>query len=128
MPRPKPRRAKVRESEPVLETATQRDFVMARLAAGRSATADALTALDEAIALFANPGEDRGIKKRKENVDLALEALGIASRAVECAEEALPGVDADEGEPWEEDDEDDLDDEDEDDFEDDDGNDDDEDD
>jgi hypothetical protein len=52
------------------------------------------------MGLFVNPDEDRRGGKRKDCVETALEALGIASRAVEAADEVLPDVDFEEGEPW----------------------------
>ena len=80
---------------------TARDYFMARLAAGRSAAQDALTALDEAIAMCVHPSDDASGKKRKELVDAALEALGMASRSIEDAEDVREEVDPEEGEPWE---------------------------
>jgi hypothetical protein len=96
---------------------TDRDFVMARLAAGRTAAQDALHAIDEALGLFLSPDDDKKGKERKECITTALEALGVAARALECAEENADEYDPEEGEPWdvEDDDEDDEDEDDEDD-------------
>jgi len=82
--------------------ATARDYVMARMAAARSCAQIALESIDEGIALFVVPGEDKSGKKRLEAVEIALEQLGCATRAMECAEESLPDVDNDEEEPWDE--------------------------
>lgn len=90
--------------EPELEV-TERDYVMARLAAARVGTADALAAIDEALEMYTHPDEDRGGKKRKASIGVALEALGDASRAVESAEEVAPDVDPAEGEPWDDEEE-----------------------
>lgn len=90
------------EDEDDLEIAV-RDYFMARLAAGRSAAQDALAAIDEAIALCTVPEEDASGKKRAEAVDTALEALGVASRAVEKAEDVRDEVDPEEGEPEDDD-------------------------
>ena len=96
-------------------THESRDAYQARLAAGRSAAADALAAIDEAIAYSVNPDEDRSGKKREEAVETALEAAGLASRALEEAQAAWEHVDPLEGEPWEEHDEEDDDEDEEDD-------------
>lgn len=87
---------------------TDRDFVMARLAAGRTAAQDAVHAIDEALGLFLAPDDDKKGKERKELIATALEAVGVAARALECAEENVDEYDPEEGEPWdvEEDDED----------------------
>ena len=94
----------VREDDELDDEAILRDFVMARLAAGRALAAEAVKECDEALALFVNPSEDAKGKDRKEAVATALELLGSASRAIEAAEEALPDVDYEMGEPWEDDD------------------------
>lgn len=93
--------------------ATDRDFVMARLAAGRTAASDAVTMIDEALSIMIAPDDDAKGKKRKECIVDALEALGVATRAMECAEENVDEYDPTEGEPWDvEEDEDEDDDED----------------
>ena len=99
--------------EPELEV-DPRDFVMARLAAGRAAAQAAINAIDESLNLFVNPDEDKSGNERTTEVAEALEALGVACRAIESAEAMLDDVDFSEGEPWEEiDDEDDEEDDDE---------------
>lgn len=80
---------------------TERDYVMARLAAARSAAQSTVEAIDEALAMFVDPEEDSRGKERTELVDAAIEAAGCASRALEDAAEILPDVDFEEGEPWE---------------------------
>lgn len=90
---------------------TDRDFVMARIAAGRTAAHDAITMLDEALSLFISPTEDRKGKKRTEQISSALEALGVACRAIETAEANMGEYDPEEEEPWDiDEDEEDLDD------------------
>lgn len=84
------------------QAATARDYVMARMAAARSCAQIAIESIDEGIALFVAPGEDASGKKRVEAVEIALEQLGCATRAMECAEESLPDVDNNEEEPWDE--------------------------
>jgi len=86
------------EDEP---EATSRDYVMARLAAARSAFQEGLTALDEALALFLTPELDDTGEKREEMVDTALEWSGVASRALESAVEDYEHADPTETEPWE---------------------------
>lgn len=81
-----------------------RDFVMARLAAGRAAATEMIAAIDEANGLFLNPDDDMSGRKRKEAIGDALEAAGAATRALECAEEGLDDVDMKAGEPWEDED------------------------
>lgn len=83
---------------------TNRDFVMARVAAARLSSQAAQDAMDELIGLFLTPEDDPKGKKRKEALGAALEQLGYATRAMESAEDALPHVDNDEGEPGEDDD------------------------
>ncbi len=80
---------------------TERDYVMARLAAGRNAAKAACDAIDEAIALFVNPDDDMKGKERHQLVDDALQSLGAATLATQAAEEVLPDVDMGECEPWE---------------------------
>ncbi len=84
------------------QAATARDYVMARMAAARSCAQNAIDSIDEGVALFVAPGEDASGKKRTEAVEIALEQLGCATRAMESAEEAMPDVDTDEEEPWDE--------------------------
>lgn len=86
---------------------TDRDFVMARLAAGRTAAHDAARAIDEALGLFLSPEDDKKGKERKECIATALEAIGVAARALESAEENADEYDPEEGEPWDVDEEDD---------------------
>lgn len=78
-----------------------RDYVMARLAAARSCAQEAIEAIDEAVALFVSPDEDKKGKERDELIDSALEATGRASRALEFAVDAYGDVDPSEPEPWE---------------------------
>jgi hypothetical protein len=94
--------------------ATDRDFVMARLAAGRSAAADAVALIDEALSFMLVPHDDAKGKARKTAISDALEALGVATRAMECAEENADEYDPTEGEPWDVEDDDDEEDDDED--------------
>lgn len=91
--------------------ASPRDYVMARLAAGRSSAQAAVDAIDVAISHFAMPDDDQKGKERRECVSEALESLGAATRALECAEEVLDSADMTEGEPWDEADDDEDDDE-----------------
>ena len=81
---------------------TDRDFVMARLAAARAALQLALDGVDEALAMFLDPDEDRAGKERADLISGALECAGTGSRALECADEAMADIDPTEGEPWEE--------------------------
>jgi hypothetical protein len=116
--KPAVRKARKEDSHPDVEL-TERDFVMARLAAARAASQSAITAIDEMLNLFVNPDQDRSAKEREECLDEALEAMGCATRALESAEMVygeLDDEDLEAGEPWEEsDDEEDDDEEDEDD-------------
>jgi hypothetical protein len=80
-----------------------RDFVMARLAAGRAAAQAAISAMDEVLNLFVNPDDDRRGKEREELIGEALEALGCACRAVEMAESTFELADLSECEPWDDD-------------------------
>lgn len=84
---------------------TERDFVMARLAAAAVSARGAADALDEALAIFVNPDEDDKLKERKELLATALEGLGCATRAAESAEEIIDQVDPEEREPWDDEDE-----------------------
>lgn len=81
---------------------TERDFVMARLAAARAAAQQAVNAIDESLHFFINPDDDKKGKKRKEMVDEALEAMGVATRSLEMAEITIDEIDPLEEEPWEE--------------------------
>lgn len=104
MPRKKP------ELEPghiVVEAGdAARDFVMARLAAGRSAAQSAIGAIDDALAFFVNPDDDKTGKERRDLVETALEDAGVLCRALESAEEQIGEVDYKMCEPWEDDDDD----------------------
>lgn len=84
---------------------TERDYVMARLAAARTAAQSSIEAIDEALALFVDPEEDARGRQRKELIDAALEAAGCVARALEDAENVLPDVDYEECEPWDSDEE-----------------------
>jgi len=98
------------------ERTIARDFVMARLAATRVHLQSGLELVDEALAHFVDPADDRKGKHRSElleNIDLA---CGDGARSVQLAQTAWEDVDATEEEPEpddEVDDEDDEDDEDE---------------
>lgn len=81
---------------------TERDYVMARLAAGRAAAQAAINAIDESLHFFINPDDDKTGKHRRDMLEEALEAAGVVCRALECAEEVIPEVDFKECEPWEE--------------------------
>lgn len=92
--------------KPVIEVeldVSARDYVMARLSAARSAAASAIDAIDDAIGIFVEPDDDEDGSERKELVDAALEHIGVATRALETADEILPQVDNAECEPWDED-------------------------
>lgn len=105
MPRAKPKKPVAAESTDLEPTA--RDYVMARLAAGRAAAQSAVNAIDEALNLFVNPDEDDDGGERTEMIDEALEALGVASRATEAAEKGMSELENDDieaGEPWDEED------------------------
>lgn len=92
---------------------TDRDFVMARVAAARAALSDAITMLDEFQSLCINPDNDKRGKQRKEYLDDALEAVGLGTRSLELAHENVTEMDFAEGEPGDvEEDEDDDDEED----------------
>lgn len=98
------------------ETGMQRDEAMARLMAARVSLQAAMDAVDEAGAIFVNPDEDPKGKERKQLIADALEAAGVASRALEAAEETVKAFDRDdwkEREPWEDGDDEDGDDDDE---------------
>lgn len=99
------------DTEEVEIEPTERDFVMARLAAARAAAQQAVNAIDESLHFFINPDDDKKGKKRKEMIDEALEAMGVATRSLEMAEVTVDEIDPLEEEPWEEGDEDEEDDE-----------------
>lgn len=82
---------------------TARDGAMARLAAARACAQSAIEAIDEAIHLFVETGDDAKGKERTELIDSALEAAGMLSRALEAAQEDMKEVDPEECEPWDED-------------------------
>lgn len=84
---------------------SERDFVMARLAAARNSLQAAIDAIDEAVGLYVNPDDDAKGKERAELVDTAVDAVGVASRCLEAAEEMVDEVDPQECEPWEDEDE-----------------------
>jgi hypothetical protein len=69
-----------------------RDFVLARLAVARQHLGSSIEAIDGCISLFCFPGDDKGGKERSEALDIASEAAGEASRAIENAESALEGL------------------------------------
>jgi predicted ATP-grasp superfamily ATP-dependent carboligase len=92
----------LREANDTDELATARDYVMARMAAARVCAQNAVDEIDSGLALFVMPEEDASGKKRTECMELALEQLGCATRALECAETSLTDVDNDEEEPWDE--------------------------
>lgn len=79
-----------------------RDFVMARIAAGRAAAQSAVAAIDDLLNLFVNPDDDKRGKERVELLGEALEALGCACRAVEMAEATIDQIEFTECEPWDE--------------------------
>lgn len=96
-----------RKPEEVVEDVDARDYVMARLAAGRSAAQSAIQAIDDALAFFVNPDEDKTGKERRDLLEAALEDAGVLCRALEAAEEEIPEVDFKACEPWEEEEDDD---------------------
>ena len=83
--------------------------MIARAAVARNALQAAIDSLDEMTALFANPDDDDDGKERKDLLDGAVEQVGIASRALEAAEEGIGQRDLrfDIGEPWDDEDDDD---------------------
>lgn len=85
---------------------SERDFVMARLAAARVLAQSALEAIDEATLLCVHPEDDAKGRKRSDALGGALELVGAATRALEAAEQVLPDIDNEEGEPWDDDDDD----------------------
>lgn len=106
--RPEPEIVDVDEAE------GDRDYVMARLASASVSLKASAEAIDEALALFNNPDDDKKGKERKELVATALETAGCATRALEAAEGLIPNVDFELGEPWDDDEEDEEEDDDED--------------
>lgn len=84
-----------------------RDFVMARLAAARQHLQAATEAVDGCVSLFLFPADDKSGKDRREALDIASDAAGQASRAIENAEsvfETLNKGELEEEEPENEDD------------------------
>lgn len=81
------------------EQQAARDFVMARLAACRGAVAIAGDALDQTLALFIEPDEDKKGKARGELLETIDDALGEGARAVQAAQELFDEIDTREGEP-----------------------------
>jgi len=92
-----------------------RDFVMARLAATRIHLQTGLDLVDEAIAFFVDPSDDKKGKHRSEILEGIDAAAGDAARSVQLAQAAWEDVDASEGEPEPDDDDDDDDNDDDDD-------------
>jgi len=87
---------------------TERDYVMARLAAARSSAAAALTLIDQALEHFVDPegtGDEDG-DERNTCFEGASEALGAASRSVEDAQKIweTDDVHPEDGEDYDEDD------------------------
>ncbi len=95
---------------------TERDYVMARLAAARSSAAAALTLIDQAMEHFVDPEgtDDEDGNERNTCFEGAAEALGAASRSVEDAQKIweTDDVDPEDGEDYGEEDGDDEEDED----------------
>lgn len=65
---------------------TDRDYVMARLAAARASAQAALESIDEMLGLFVEPEEDPKGKQRDQIFEAASDALGAASRSLEAAQ------------------------------------------
>lgn len=86
-----------------------RDGTMARLAAARVCAQSVVDQIDEALGLFVDPDEDSDGSERVELIKGALEAAGMATRALEAAEEVVAFIDPEECEPWDEDGDDDKD-------------------
>lgn len=78
---------------------SDRDFVLARLAASRALTQNALDGIDEAIALFIEPDEDEKGESRISAIDSADDYLGRAGVVVQKALEVATEVIADWNEP-----------------------------
>lgn len=83
-----------------------RDFVMARLAAAGAMAAAATAQINDALALFCAPDDDKKGKERAELLEAIDDTLGDATRAVQAAQEVWPEVDPTEGEPEGDDDDD----------------------
>ena len=81
---------------------SERDFVMARIAAARALMRAADEALDGFITLCLDPDEDDTGEDRASLLEDALNQIGSATRALESAEQAMPQMDTEEIEPWEE--------------------------
>ena len=79
--------------------AEERDFVMARLAAGRAYATSAIAQLDECLGFFVDPELDGDGKERTELLEGVVEDAGLLSRAIEAAQELLGDIDFTEGEP-----------------------------
>lgn len=93
------------------ERSAAREFLLARLSICRGALASASSSLDDALILFADPGEDPKGKERSKLLEAVDVAIGEAARAIQLAQPAMADIDPAEAEP-EPDDEDDEDEED----------------
>lgn len=91
------------------ERTLARDFTLARLAVCRGHLASSMAALDEALALFADPDEDAKGKDRKELLEGIDESLGGAATALQMAQVSWEDCDPAEGEPDPDDEDDDED-------------------
>ena len=71
---------------------SQRDFVMARLAAARGTLAAATEALDNCIIQFVFPDDDKNGKERNEALEALADAAGDLSRSVELAQAGMESI------------------------------------
>lgn len=88
---------------------SKRDFVMARLAAARTAARQSIDAIDVCME-FCMDGDDEEGDQRREAMDLVLDFSGAVSRSIESAQEVFDSMSAEDLAEGEDDDEDDEDD------------------
>jgi len=82
------------------EQSTQRDFVLARLAAARAHSARISEGLESCIDFFLFPEEDEDGEGRKEILEALLDDIGGLTRSVDAAQTGCEGdFDFSEGEP-----------------------------
>jgi hypothetical protein len=95
-------RRKIQKPQKVQVEISERDFVLARVAAAQHLMQNASDTLNELVSLFMEPADDEDGEERSAALEAALEQIGGATRALESAEQALPSVDFEEIEPWDE--------------------------